>query len=73
MSGWTTAWLGWLLMFAVIEGAALFNKQQGDTLSEHIWEWFAVKDKPKGYRIRRFALAGFLFWLVIHFLTGGAV
>ena len=39
-SGWTIAWLAWLLAFVVIEiPAALWSK--GGTLSAHIWRrWF---------------------------------
>ena len=73
MSGWTVAWIFWLAMFGVIEGAAIFRKERGDTLSEHVWRWFSVKDKSKGYKTRRFVLLTFLAWLVTHFLTGGWV
>lgn len=81
MDNWTYAWLAWLAAFAVIEGAALFNKKDGDTLSEHVWKWFATSKKahakegteqPKGtVRIRRFALLAGMAWLTVHFLTGG--
>lgn len=68
MSGFTVAWLLWLAMFLVVEGIALFNKEKGDTLSEHIWKWFSVKDKGKGWLARRFVLAAFLVWLLLHML-----
>jgi hypothetical protein len=68
MSGWTTAWLLWIAMFFVIEMPAVFNKRPGDTLSEHIWAWFAIKDKPKGWRMRRLTLIAALAWLVLHLL-----
>ena len=42
MSGFTAAWIGWGLAFAVIEGIALFNSRRGDTLSEHVWTWLGV-------------------------------
>lgn len=76
MSGYTIAWLAWLATFAVIEGKALTNKQSGDTLSEHVWRWFATQrgstGRPSGWvRLRRFGLLAFLAWLVTHFLTGG--
>jgi len=73
MSGYTVAWLAWLGAFLVTEGMALFNKRSGDTLSEHVWAWFAVKDRSnKGtVRARRFALLAFMAWLTAHFLTGG--
>lgn len=71
MDGYTVLWLIWLAMFGAIEGAALANKRTGDTLSEHVWEWFSMKEKAKGWRARRFSLLAFLAWLVAHFLTGG--
>lgn len=66
MSGFTIAWLVWGLAFAAIELPAVFNKTKGDTLSEHIWKWFAVKDKPTGYLWRRFSLVVALGLLVPH-------
>lgn len=76
MSGYTIGWLVWLAAFAVLEGKALFNKTPGDTLSEHVWKWFATTQgstgKPSGsVRLRRFALLAFMGWLSVHFLTGG--
>lgn len=70
MSGWTVAWLLWGAMFLVIEGKALVDKDRGDTLSEHIWHWFRVKDKPGGWVARRYVLAAFLAWLSLHLTTG---
>lgn len=76
MSGWTWAWIAWLGAFAAIEGKALFNKEKGDTLSEHVWRWFStqkVDNDPTGWvRLRRFTLLAFMAWLSVHFLTGGA-
>ncbi len=69
---YTIAWIIWLLMFGAIEGQALLNDRKGDTLSEHIWKWFSIKDKAKWWRLRRFALLSFLAWLVAHMLSGGA-
>ncbi|WJN62782.1 hypothetical protein [Streptomyces phage phiScoe2] len=74
MSGWTWAWLAWIAAFLVIEGKALFNKTEGDTLSEHVWKWFGTSklEKPSGWvRLRRFTLLAFMAWLSVHFLTGG--
>lgn len=72
---WTVAWIAWFAWFAVVEGMALFNSRQGDTLSEHIWAWFGTQhpDKyPSGWtRVRRFVLLAFMAWLSVHFLTGG--
>lgn len=76
MSGYTWAWLAWLAAFGVIEGRALFNKRDGDTLSEHVWRWFATERGSSGtpsawQRTRRFALLAFMGWLTAHFMTGG--
>jgi hypothetical protein len=68
MDGFSVAWLMWLAMFGVIEGVALVRKEPGDTLSEHMWRWFAVKDKPNGWRARRSVLGVFLVWLTGHLL-----
>lgn len=57
MTGWSWAWIGWLVYFGVVEGAALYQsgKAKGagesdprDTLSEHIWWWFGVNRKGMG-------------------------
>lgn len=71
---YTWLWIGWIALFGVIEGAALINKDKGDTLSEHIWKWFSVKEESSPKKtLRMVSLGGFLTWLVIHFLTGGKI
>ena len=70
---YTALWLIWGAFFLAIEGAALRDKDPGQTLSEHIWRWGAIGTKPKGWRIRRIVLLSFMVWLLVHFLTGGAV
>lgn len=75
MTVWTWAWIGWGLIFCIIEGMALFNSRSGDTLSEHVWAFLGYSDgirQPTGWtRLRRFLVLAFLAWLVAHFLTGG--
>ncbi len=77
MSIWTALWLLWGLFFAIVEGAALFNGEKDDTLSEHVWKWFGIGRNgahPKvtgSIRLRRFMLLAFMAWLAAHFLTGG--
>ena len=79
MSIWSWLWVAWLAVFGVVEGAALTNKSKDDTLSEHVWKWFAIGqpgDRPRftGWvQARRFGLLAFLAWLAAHFLTGGMV
>jgi hypothetical protein len=68
---YTILWIMWILAFLVIEGAAIFNKDPGDTLSEHVWKWFSVTDKGIGWRIKRVILLAFMGWLTVHFMTGG--
>lgn len=78
MTGWSWAWIAWLAAFAAIEGAALARDARGDTLSEHVWDWFGIgrhgEPRPEvtgTVRLRRFTLLAFLAWLSAHFLTGG--
>jgi hypothetical protein len=75
MSGWTIGWLCWLGWFLLEEGFAVGKGGRSATLSGHVWKWFAVKTGPAPStvtRLRRVALLGFLTWLVVHFLGGGA-
>lgn len=73
MSPYLAAWIFWILMFFAIELPAVFNRQDGDTLSELVWNVFAIRGKPIGWQLRRLALVLGLGWLVAHFLTGGAI
>lgn len=63
----TVLWLIWIAQFFAIEGAAIFNKKSGDTLSEHMWKWFSIRDKSKGWKARRASMFFFLAWLCAHF------
>ena len=67
--GYTSAWLIWIALFIVIEGFALIDKRQGDTLSEHVRKWFRIKDpRPtKTVWVIRGSLMAFLLWLITHF------
>ena len=70
MDGWTVCWLLWSVMFAAIELPAVLNRTDGDTLSEHLRSWFALRGKPAGWVVRRAALAAFFAWFVAHLFTG---
>ncbi|GLZ81396.1 hypothetical protein Afil01_62030 [Actinorhabdospora filicis] len=79
MDFWEIVWLAWFGIFGVLEGVALARKEKNDTLSEHIWKWFAIGtpgDRPRksGWvQLRRVGLVAGLAWLCLHFLTGGWV
>jgi hypothetical protein len=73
MDGWTISWILWIAMFFCIEIPALFNRHNGDTLSEHLRSWFAISNKSTGYKFRRFTLIAFLAWFSAHILTNGFV
>jgi len=68
VSPWTARWLVWIALFFCLEIPALLNKQDGDTLSEHFWAWFHVKDSrhtPIVWVLRGALLVG-LAWLFFH-------
>ena len=74
VDAYTVAWLLWIAMFVFIEKAALEDPQSGDTLSEHVWQWFET-GIPKDERdwwwlIKRLVLILGLVWLLGHFLWG---
>lgn len=68
VSGYTSAWVVWIIAFVGIEGAALIRKDKGDTLSEHVWKWFQIGNKPKGWNFRRLSLLAGTGWLLLHFV-----
>lgn len=63
---YTPWWIAWLVMFGVIELAALLDKGEGDTFTEHWRKWMALQSKTKV--LGRLATATFLGWLAWHFL-----
>lgn len=65
MESWTWAWLAWGVVFGVIEFNALRSDRPNETtLSGHVWRFRDTV--PFG----RWALGGFLSWLVFHFMFG---
>lgn len=71
MDFWTIVWLAWLAFGGAWEIAALINRAEGDTLSEHIWRWFSIRGQGPAWQLRRVALLLGMTWLTVHFLTGG--
>lgn len=66
--GWAdAAWLLWLGLFAVLEGNAIANETEGDTLSEKTRQWMRTKT-PAG-RFGFLALLGTACtWYAVHIL-----
>jgi hypothetical protein len=64
----TYGWIAWVVAFLGLEAKALISKEAGDTLSEHVWKWFMVRDPrntPATLGLRGVLLA-FLVWLTGH-------
>jgi hypothetical protein len=72
VSIFTILWIGWGVLFLVIEGIALKRTAPGDTLSETIWRWAGVRGYKvnKLIHVRRIILALFMVELTIHFSSG---
>ena len=68
MSLFTIGWILWLLWFVVEEGLAFKSDSTPNTLSGHVWFWFAVFD-PKAW-LRHIVLLAFLVWLTVHLSFG---
>lgn len=68
----TVSWAVLALFGVSLEIAALRRKRPEDTLSEHVWRVFRVredKQTPLTY-VGRFILAVFMVWLTGHFVFG---
>lgn len=68
---WTTLWLLWFAAFAVIEGVAIKNDVQGDTLSEHLRLWFRT-DTKRGRTAWLIVSGVFFAWFVTHIAVAGS-
>jgi hypothetical protein len=69
MSTYTQLWLVWIALFVTIEGTALLSKIPGASLTAHIIEWAALRNKTTGWLLRRGALVTFFGWLIWHFAS----
>lgn len=65
---WSVLWIGWFLMFAVVETLALRNDVPGDTLSEHVRKWLHTNTKP-GRTVFLCCFAAFAAWFAVHIIT----
>lgn len=66
-------WVAWIGLFFAIEIPAIVRERRhgsGATLTAHVRRWFSTRDRSKGWRIRRLALATLLLWLPLHFYVG---
>lgn len=67
------AWAVWIAQFFAIEFKALFNKKDGDTLTEVVRFIFGFSKRsqtqPWGMRGRRASFWLFTAWLIPHFAT----
>ena len=68
---YTWLWIGWIVAFFLIEGAALLDRRLGDTLTEHVTHWAGISGKGRLVKLRRLALLILVTWLAVHMLTGG--
>ena len=66
---WAYVWIAWTAMFAVVEGIALANKRDGDTLSENIRHLFRTRTSKAGRAFFAAGWLGFSGWFAIHILT----
>jgi hypothetical protein len=76
---YTPAWVAWIVLFAILEGKALYDESKAEpgnrvkrTLSSHLRFW-AAYDSPTGIplnarlgKVRRFALSTALHWFGNH-------
>lgn len=66
---WTFLWAVWIVMFVMIETAAVLNDRPNDTLSEHLRKWFRV-DTHIGRTVWLIVSGVFFAWFVVHITTG---
>ena len=62
-------WLLWAGLFAVLEGNAIANESEGDTLSERLRGWFRTKT-PAGRLGFTVVVVALCSWLIPHILIG---
>ncbi|RZU28314.1 hypothetical protein EV284_6480 [Streptomyces sp. BK022] len=66
---WAAIWIAWGVTFAVVEGLALTNRRDGDTLSENTRRLFRTRTSKVGRAIFAVAWIGFSGWFALHILT----
>lgn len=63
----TALWWTWIAAFIAFEAAALIDRRKGDTLSEHVREWFRT-NTPRGRLIFGAGWVVFAGWFLVHIL-----
>jgi hypothetical protein len=71
MSNWTFAWIIWIAEFIIIEGTALLNDRDNDTLSEHLRLWFRT-DVKIGRTVWLLVSGIFFGWFIVHIAVAGS-
>lgn len=71
-SGFTVAWVIWIVFFLVVEGIALVSRKKDLTFSEHWWALFRVRTSTPWWAKSVLVLVqlGFGIWLVGHLTFG---
>lgn len=64
----TVGWIAWIVWFVVEEAVAILSNETANTLSGHVWYWFAVLDPAAAFR--HLILLAFLVWLLFHLALG---
>lgn len=75
MTGYTWAWIAWVVAFVLIEGAALVRARRGQpgaTLSEHLRTWLGTTSRARRWHriVGSVALVAAVAWFVPHILGG---
>jgi len=72
VTGFTIAWVVWIVFFLAVEGFALARKDKGDTFSEHWWALFRVREQTPAWlkAVLTAVQLAFGTWLVGHLAFG---
>lgn len=71
MDWYLAGYIAGSVVIGAVELVALFNKQPGDTLSEHIWRWVGLHRRwTLAFTVRRLVVVAFLGWLLLHLAFG---
>lgn len=77
MSGYTAAWVVWIVLFLCFEGMAILDQDPGDTFTEHFRKWLRLNTWSVTTRrqqvslwITRVIVILFGTWLTLHMAFG---